>query len=142
MQEILWCTSYTIAPSKSERENVPKSTKEDLSSKERVPSNFSNGNHGSVLLMTCQVIIRGPNGSTTQERALLDSESEVSFITERLAQQLRLSRHQGPMISCIGETTPLIRPKGLMDIRITDSSFRPSPGVAKDYDNHSSSFSF
>ena len=43
--------------SKSERETVPKSTKEDLSSKEKVSSNFSNGNHGNVLLMTCQVVI-------------------------------------------------------------------------------------
>ena len=64
--------------------------------------------------MTCQVIIQGPNGSTTQARALLDLGSEAHFITERLAQQLCLSRRRGPMISCIGETTPhiLYDPRG------------------------------
>ena len=87
---------------------------------EKVTSNFSNGNQGSVLLMKCQVIIVSPNGSTARERALLDSGFEASFITERLAQQLCLSRRCGPMIICIGETTPHIRPKGLVDIGVTD----------------------
>ena len=77
---------------------------------------------GSVLLMTCRVIIRGPNGSSAQARALLDSGSEASFITERLAQQLGLPRRRGPMITCIGESTPHIRPKGLVDIQVTDTS--------------------
>ena len=35
--------------------------------------------------MTCQVIIQGPNDSTAQVRALLDSGCEASFITERLS---------------------------------------------------------
>ena len=91
------------------------------SSTERVTSNFSNGNRGSVLLMTCQGVIRGPNGSTTRARGLLDSGCEASFITERLAQQLRLSRRRGPMITCIGETTPHVRSRGLVDIEVTDA---------------------
>ena len=70
--------------------------------------------------MTCRVMICGPDGSTAPARALLDSGSEASFITERLAQQLGLSRRKGPMIACIGESTPHIRPRGLVDIRITD----------------------
>ena len=70
--------------------------------------------------MTCKVIICGPNGSTAQVRALLDSSSEASFITERLAQQLGLSRRHGPMITCIGESTPHIQPRGLVDIKVTD----------------------
>ena len=32
--------------------------------------------------MTCQVVIRGPEGSATQEKALLDSGLEASFIME------------------------------------------------------------
>ena len=43
-----------------------------------VTSNFSNSNQGSELLMTWQVIVQCPNGSTGQERALLDSGSEAS----------------------------------------------------------------
>ena len=70
--------------------------------------------------MMRKVVIRGLNGSIAQARALLDSGSETFFITERLAQRLRLSRRRGPLIFCIGETTPLIRPKGLVDKRITN----------------------
>ena len=116
-------TSLHRDTSKSDQESAPKSAKVEHSRKtpeERITSNFSNGKQGSVLLMTCQVIIRSPNGSTTQARALLDSGSEASFITERLAQQLRLSRRRGPMVTCIGETTPHIRLKGLVDVQVTD----------------------
>ena len=116
-------TSLHHNTSKTEHEAAPKSAKVDHSKKtrmEKVTSNFSNRKQGSVLLMTCQVIIQGPNGSTTQARALLDSGPEASFITERLAQQLRLARRRGPMVTCIGETTPHIRPKGLVDIKVTD----------------------
>ena len=45
-----------------------------------------------VLLMTCKVQVIGPSGYTTYARALLDSASSTSFITERLAQHLRLHR--------------------------------------------------
>ena len=109
--------------SKSERATLPKSANVDISKRtpvEKVTSNFWNGNQGSVLLMMCQVVIRGPNGSTAEARALLDSGSEASFITERLAQQLCLSPRRGPMITCIGETTPHKRPKGLVSIQVTD----------------------
>ena len=71
--------------------------------------------------MTCQVIVRGPNGSTAQARALLDSGSEASFITERLSRRLGLPRRRGPMITSIGETTPHIRPKGLVNVQVTDT---------------------
>ena len=72
--------------------------------------------------MTCQVMICSPNGSTAQVRALLDSGSGESFITERLVQQLGLSCCRGPMIICIGESTPhiYVQPKGLVNIRVTD----------------------
>ena len=53
-------------------------------------------------------------------RALLDSGSEASFITERLARKLGLPRRRGPMITSIGETTPHIRPKGLVSMQVTD----------------------
>ena len=70
--------------------------------------------------MTCQVIGQSPNGSTAWARGLLDSGSEMSFITERLAQQLGLSRRRGPMITCIRETTPPIWPRGEVNIHVTD----------------------
>ncbi len=45
-----------------------------------------------LLLMTCRVLIMSPDGLTTQARALLDSASSTSFVSERLAQHLRLPR--------------------------------------------------
>lgn len=45
-----------------------------------------------VLLMTCRVSVHTPDGHTTQARALLDSASSASFISERLAQHLCLPR--------------------------------------------------
>ena len=45
-----------------------------------------------ALLMTCQVLVHGPDGMTTEARALLDSASSASFVSERLAQSLCLPR--------------------------------------------------
>ena len=42
------------------------------------------------LLMICRVLVHGPNGSSVESRALLDSASSASFVSERLAQSLRL----------------------------------------------------
>ena len=42
--------------------------------------------------MTCQVLVHGPDGMTTEARALLDSASSASFVSERLAQSLCLPR--------------------------------------------------
>ncbi len=44
--------------------------------------------------MTCRILVLAPNGITTQCRALLDSASSSSFVSERLAQRFRLSRSQ------------------------------------------------
>ena len=44
--------------------------------------------------MTCHVGIRTSHGNTIQAHALLDPASSTSFITERLAKQLQLSRKQ------------------------------------------------
>ena len=45
-----------------------------------------------ILLMTCRVLVVTPDGLTTQARALLDSASSTSFVSERLVQRLRLPR--------------------------------------------------
>lgn len=46
----------------------------------------------SSLLMTCQVMIVSPNGSSMKARALLDSGSSASFVSERMAWSLHLPR--------------------------------------------------
>ena len=53
--------------------------------------------------MTCRVLVRAPDGSSVEARALLDSASSASFVSERLAQCLRLPRlRQGARIMGIG----------------------------------------
>ena len=107
--------------SKAETKSSPEASEAD--EKRRVVNHHTNGRQESILLMTCQVIIRGPDGSTVQVRALLDSGSEASFITERMAQQLRLSRRrEGPTVTCLGGSTPQVRSKGLVNVQITDTS--------------------
>ena len=47
-----------------------------------------------VFLMTCTVQMTGPNGISSQTRVILDPGAACSFITEGLAQQLRLPRRK------------------------------------------------
>ena len=46
----------------------------------------------NALLMTCYVKVKSPEGSVITARALLDSASSASFVTERLARALNLPR--------------------------------------------------
>ena len=55
-------------------------------------SNASPETTPGSLLMTCRVVSRGPDDSSIESRALLDSASSISFVSERLAQALRLPR--------------------------------------------------
>ena len=58
-----------------------------------------------VLLTTCQVRLTASDASTTLARALLDSASSTSFMTECLAQGLHLPQQHCPLqISGIGRT--------------------------------------
>ena len=43
--------------------------------------------------MTCQVRIKAPDGTSIKARALLDSGSTSSFVSERIVQSLGLNRH-------------------------------------------------
>ena len=46
------------------------------------------------LLMTCRVLVEVPDGSTVKARALLDSASSASFVSERLVKGLCLPRYR------------------------------------------------
>ena len=77
---------------KTKPKSLPRPEETDRSKKtptKKITNHFFNGKQHGILLMMCQVMIRGPNGSLTQARALQDSGSEASFITKRIAQQLR-----------------------------------------------------
>ena len=53
-------------------------------------SSCAQSGSGNVLLMTCQMLVHAPNDTCVWTRGLLDSSSSTSFISERLAQSLRL----------------------------------------------------
>ena len=65
-----------------------------------IPAHATMGIKSNLLLMTCRVLIEAPDGSSVEARTLLDSASSASFVSERLAQSLRLPRcHQNACIS-------------------------------------------
>ena len=55
-----------------------------------VVSNTAIAFKSDSLLMTCHVLVSAPNGSSIEVRAILDSASSASFISEHLAQSLCL----------------------------------------------------
>lgn len=46
----------------------------------------------NMLLMTCRLFVESPEGMSVEVRGILDSASSASFISECLAQVLRLHR--------------------------------------------------
>ena len=89
MQEVLWFTSHTVAPRHRQGYtwDLNQNSQRQLVKKNHLKgwlATFRTETDGGVLLMTCQVVVQGPNGSIAQARALLDSGSEASFNTERL----------------------------------------------------------
>ena len=72
-----------------------------------------------VLLMTCQLCITTTHGYVARARALLHSASSSSFITKRLAQQLRLPHMQcTSQISGIGGINTHLNSWGIMHFNI------------------------
>ena len=62
-----------------------------------IATNAQAGSTSSTLLMTCQVLVIAPGGSCMRACALLDSASSISFVSEGLAQALRLPRSSQSM---------------------------------------------
>ena len=68
----------------------------------RVVSNAAVKLRSSALLMTCNVLVHAPDGSSVGARALIDNASTSSFVSERLTQSLKLPRsHQNICVSGI-----------------------------------------
>ena len=74
---------------------------------------------GTTLLMTCKLIVYAPDGSITEARALLDNGSSASFVSERLAQVLRLPRHKQSMQLSGITGTPLASPPHVTNFKIS-----------------------
>ena len=75
-------------------------------SAQSVTSNAAPGITSNSLLMTCRVLVDAPDGSSIEARALLDSASSASFVSERLTRTLCLSRsHRKTRISGVAGLT-------------------------------------
>ena len=75
------------------------------------------------LLMTCQVRIIAPDGSSLKVRALLDSGSSASFVSERLVQSLHLGRtKQKVSVSGIGGVSPDVAVKSVASFKIAPTT--------------------
>ena len=57
-----------------------------------MPSHATMSAKPDTLLMTCRVLVNAPDGSPIQARAILDSASSASFISDHMAQILCLPR--------------------------------------------------
>ena len=78
---------------------------ENLST-QSIQSHTASEMNNNTLLMTCRVLVHSPNGLSIEARAVLDSASSASFISERLAQTLCLPRsHKRSSISGIADLT-------------------------------------
>ena len=71
-----------------------------------IAAHVATGIKSNFLLMTCNVLVSSPDGTSLQARALLDSASSTSFISERLAHCLHLPRSsQNAQISGVAGLT-------------------------------------
>ena len=72
-----------------------------------VPSHAAIKLKSSSLLMTCRVVVTSPQGHSVEARALLDSASSASFVSECLIQSLHLPRaHQSIRVTGIAGSFP------------------------------------
>ena len=99
--------------------------------------------------MTCNVLVGAPDGSTVTARALLDSASSASFVSERLVKSLCLPRlHQNTTISGVAGLSSSSR-QALTNVTISstraDSKFNVTaivvPRVTCDLPVHPIAFS-
>ena len=93
-------------------------------------SHTATGLKPNSLLMTCQVLVTSPSGSSTKARAWLDSASSASSISERLASSLlRLTRAQHPT-----------RISGIAGLAHSSSSHAVSNFHVSPWNNHGKQF--
>ena len=76
----------------------------------------------SVLMMTAEVLLSGPNGHQMVARALLDPASTASFVTERVTQHLKLCKQKQEItINGIGETQCSTQSNAVVNINLTST---------------------
>ena len=88
---------HSILHLDAKKSSIPSRTRSASPALEQLSSSVCN--HTSmidapktVLLMTCQLRVIGPNNAETRARALIDPWSSTSFVSEHVVQHLRLPR--------------------------------------------------
>ena len=109
---------HTLLHVDTKEVNAPSS---DLTIKP-VSSNAAVGLAPSALLMTCRVLVDAPDGSSVEARAILDSASSASFVSERLSQTLCLPRsHQNTKISGVAGLSHNSLLQTIANFRVSDT---------------------
>ena len=94
-----------------------------------VTSHAAAGLTPNALLMTCRVLIDTPDGVPVEARALLDSASSASFVSERLAQTLCLPRsYQNTRITGIAGLSHSFPLRSIASFKIS-STQTPNKGI-------------
>ena len=102
-------TSVNVNSSEAGQPIISKETNTDVNHVKLSHTLLASGE--KVLLQTAKVIVSGTNGCKISARALLDSASQRTFVTEQLAKQLQLPLQQKELLSI--STFGGKRPEGL-----------------------------
>ncbi|XP_055591487.1 uncharacterized protein LOC129743477 [Uranotaenia lowii] len=79
-------------------------------STETVSSNVARSRSSTIILATAVVLVEDDTGKTFHARALLDSGSECNFMTERLCQQMKISRRRSNIsVLGIGKANTIVK---------------------------------
>jgi len=117
-------TSTAVLTKKAEKKEEPAAD---------IPTTKANVHHSvtvhkdtCILLATAQVKVVSPNGEVAEARALIDQGSEITLISERLVQRLRLPRTHSSL-SLTGIRAQTFKTKGVTSFNLTsyyDSSVK------------------
>lgn len=82
----------------SNESTKPKATSDENSSVQvNLASSYHNSSPVQTLLATIQLIVSSENGVNIKARAMVDPGSQISFISEKLVQQLQVSRQNSSL---------------------------------------------
>ena len=76
----------------------------------------------STLMMTSQVVVKGPGGKQVTARALLDSGSSLSLVSNRVAQMLQLPKTMTKVSFSGAQATPLQGARSIANMQLCPTS--------------------
>ena len=107
--------------------NLPERTLEETLNTEEAPDLVTSGHCNAsipinnVLLSTAVVSIKNSNGKVVKLRALLDSGSQASFITENMATALMLKLKKGQVTVTTLGASSTEKTKGILSTKLNDT---------------------